>query len=969
YEPLQTTVRLLEGQLRSVPLSPKSNATFGNAKLIVKVFDKETSAALNDANVIIFNPLSKASYFEGYTVDGQYIADLPKGTVFAVAVSKAGFLRNVSQSATIRDDVTQQVVQLQKGGSALRATIVAKGGTVPLPNTIVSLYKFDGTLFDQQQAPFSGTVNFTGIDPDQNYLVSAYLTGYLPYATAFSSLETGELTIELEAEDATNTAKLGVYVTDAAGLAGNNASVDFKQIIDGVTVPTGLPTATTAYDGYVSVKVPVGYNILVSATQGLEAADANILVQSGENNIALRLKRIDSAKLLRVLGLDGNPVVNAWVLVTTQSGDGLFDDNISADGTALFDALTADIVNITVTLPDGNVFSSQENVKGKSEIIVRLKPNNESALAPPLQFMGLENADGSAANGLTPGKEYWARFELSWAEGDYRGGVHIRLGNDAEPFAESDDVGIVGFDAGGYSSFVLSRSYSPTPLPGNEALDLQNRTDAGAYAKWLEIYFDNPKGVQQFRVKIKAKETISKSSVFVHYRSWALIGAAYQRFPADAELGTESFSQSKTALYAATIPETLKLFSGSTTCAQDTCVTFSIVSQDGTVSDKTDFTTAGRGRVFALEAVIRSQKAVGALLKATTPKQQPKLFFTGSEVESFTQFIDNNATQTAMEINDLSILENVERRARIYFKPVQNGPATIHVEFLAEGTVVKDDFFFNVVDERSLLVAIDPPIVDVGQPFRVIVKDDSNKSVSNATVHIRDNLNAIVQTVVGSVRGTGNGGEYLFSGSIGGGEFSAEVTAPGFLPRTVPFTVSARDVLVLPDEISVKMRMGIPTAQYSVDLENRSGSLVRDIGVEIVPDSDWPTALTANAGTVSSLMPNKKAKLDISAAYSGDQNARYQGTARIIVRGYVVGKYPAVAQSRLTVSYNQPLDSNCLEFSPNNLTVYLAANGPSAGVDTAFSPNQYYSNYGNYNATSPTYFGNASPTNQQYYQS
>ncbi|MDO8625550.1 MAG: hypothetical protein Q7R47_05685 [Candidatus Diapherotrites archaeon] len=136
-----------------------------------------------------------------------------------------------------------------------------------------------------------------------------------------------------------------------------------------------------------------------------------------------------------------------------------------------------------------------------------------------------------------------------------------------------------------------------------------------------------------------------------------------------------------------------------------------------------------------------------------------------------------------------------------------------------------------------------------------------------------------------------------------------------------------------------------------------------------MPDSDWPTALTANAGTVSSLTVNKKAKLDISAAYSGDQNARYQGTALVIVRGYVVGKYPTVAQSRLTVSYNQPLDSNCLEFSPNNLTVYLAANGPNAGVDTAFSPNQYYSNYGNYNATSPTYFGNASPTNQQYYQS
>jgi hypothetical protein len=354
-------------------------------------------------------------------------------------------------------------------------------------------------------------------------------------------------------------------------------------------------------------------------------------------------------------------------------------------------------------------------------------------LSPPITFIGLENSDGTPADGLTPGAEYWARFEVSWVEGEYRGGVHVRVGNDAEPFAESDDAGITGFDAGGYASFALSRSFSPTPLPGDEALDQSNRGEAGQYSKWLEIYFDNPKGVQQFRVKIKAKEAISKQSVFLHYRSWAVIGSSYQRTPVDAELGTDAFSQSKTGLYATTRNETLKVFSGSTDCVQERGVTFRIVDEDGATFEKTEFTTAGRGRVYALEAVIRSQEAVGALLSATTPKQQPKLFFTGTEVESFTQFIDNNSLQTAIEINDLSVLENVERRARIYFKPVQFGPATIHVEFLAEGTVVKEDFFFTVSDERALFVAVDPSVVEIGKPFRVLVIDDANRPVQNAT--------------------------------------------------------------------------------------------------------------------------------------------------------------------------------------------------------------------------------------------
>jgi hypothetical protein len=46
----------------------------------------------------------------------------------------------------------------------------------------------------------------------------------------------------------------------------------------------------------------------------------------------------------------------------------------------------------------------------------------------------------------------------------------------------------------------------------------QEGGEAGQYSKWLEIYFDNPKGVQQFRVKIKAKEAI-----FVNFISYISI--------------------------------------------------------------------------------------------------------------------------------------------------------------------------------------------------------------------------------------------------------------------------------------------------------------------------------------------------------------------------------------------------------------------------------------------------------------
>ncbi|MBS3061448.1 MAG: hypothetical protein J4215_02590 [Candidatus Diapherotrites archaeon] len=959
YESKQSTIRLLDGQKQSIPLVPKQSAQFGNAKIIVKVFEKQTQLSLDDAHVVLLNPQSNASYSEGSTQDGQFIADLPKGTVFVARVSKGGYVKFVSAQQTVRDEEMQLNVELVKGGTKVRVTVQSKESSLPLAGTLVSLYKTDGSRVEEQSAPFSGTVDFSGLQPDENYFVGGYLTGFVPALEFFSPFETNELTLELETESTSNMAKFNVFVTGSDGLAGNNAGVSFFEVINGYTIPTGLPTVVTEYDGYVSIKAPVGKNILGRASRGLETGDANKIVALGENNVAIRMKLTDTAKRLRVLGFDGNPVVQAFLHVESPSKEVLFDGNIGDDGSILFDAKKSDSINVTVSLPDGNVFSSQEIVKGKSEVIVRLKPNNTDALAPPIKFLGLEQSDGTVVQSLTPGTEYWAKFQIDWVEGQYRGGVHVRIGNDNEPFAESDDVGIMGFDAGGFSSFAYSRSYSPLPSPGNESLDLRNKGEAGQYNKWAEIYFDNPKGTQIIRVKVKAKETISKQTVFLHYRAWSLVGTAYHRSPEDPELKNEQFSNSKTALYAQTNAETLSVFSTQPDCQGKACATFTIVSSDGETVQKSDFTYAARGRVYAIEATIRSQQAMGALIKATTPKQKPKLFFTGSEVESFTQFIDTNSTQTAMEINDLSVLENVERKARIYFKPVQDGPATIHMEFLGEDVIVKEDFFFNVGEDKTLFVAVEPGIVNLGSSFKVIVTDDKNKGVENATVHIRDNLNAIASSIVGSSSfGMGRGGEYGFGTTMGAGEFTAEVSAPGYEPKTVSFSISANDALRLPEEIILKIPMGQPTANMAVDLENISAGVIRDISTEVQQNGSWPYELSLNAGTVSSLRQGQKGKLDVTGTFAGDSNRVVQGEADVIVKGYVTGKYPAIASTHVIVSYNQPLDPHCLVFEPKELTVYLAANAPYPGVDGLLSPNKFYSDYSKYSASYAPYYSN-----------
>jgi len=971
YEQLDSTVRFLDGQIRSIPLEPKNSAQLGNASLLVRVFDKETSAPLSDAQIEIINPQSEDAYFSGFSIEGEYSANLPKGTVFVVKVSKGGFVSFVSTEQTLREDPTLLTVELAKGGNRVRITTQSAQSGLPLAGTRVALYRPDETLVEEQTAAFSGSVEFAGLNPDENYFASAYLAGYVPQSVLFSPLSTSEFTMELEPESESNTAELNLFVTGADGLAGNNANISFFEIISGIRLPLGLPVATTEYDGYATVKVPVGRNVLTRAERGLEIGDANRFITAGENNLAIRMDLRETAKRLRVLGIDGNPLPQGLVLIETQTGEILLDANLFEDGTQLFDAKTAEVVNITVTVPDGNRFTSQENVKGRSEILIRLSEPNSNSIAPVISFLGIENAQNESVSGLTPGTDYWLKFQIDWASGDYRGGVHVRLGNDSAVFADSDDAGVTGFDASNVSSFAYGRSFSPLPTPGNEALDLRNKGAAGEFNKWVELYFEKPSGTQVIRVKVRAKEIIEKKSVFVHYRAWALVGTAYYRTPADAELAGELFSQTKTALYAQTLDESVPVFSQTPECSSEVCAVFQIVSSDNQFFSKSDFAFAVKGRVYAIETRIKSSTALGGLLKATTPRQTPKLFFTGTEVESFTGFLDSNTTLTEIEINDISVLENAERKARIYFKPVQEGSASIRVDFIWEGDAVFEEFFFNVTEDRELFVTLEPAVVRLGEPFKVLVKDAAGNPVTNATVHIRDRLNAIVDTVLGNgSSGKGSSGEYSFGTSIGAGQFSAEATAPGFSPKTVSFDVASNDVFNLPEEIVIRIPPGQTAAESSIDLVNRSGTPVRDIGIEVLQNENWPASLRVNAGTVSSLRENQTGKIDFSVSYSGDQNAIVIGEAEVVVRGFVSGKFPAIGQSHLVVSYNQALDRNCLSFDQKQLVVFLAANAASPGVDSAFSPDRYYAEQSRFNAPySPQFSNPADRTNyNQFYQ-
>lgn len=960
YETIIQPYTFAEGSVPSIAMVPRGTALFGSANLIVKTFDKTTQIPLSDVLLRIINPQNEQGLAEAITVNGQFVLDLPKGTIFKIIATKSGYTVTSTEEFTLREDPTQIDIELQEGGNQIHVTVTEADSNISIFDAAVGLYTESAELLLEQKTPFTGGVDFLDLNPDQNYFVTAYKSGYVPQTIWITPLDTSEITLALETASTSNTGTLNVIVTDSTGFAANNTGLHFYELVVGKPIPTGLPTVLTEYDGFATIEAPANRNILVVAQKGFEKGDANIFIQPGmENNVAVRMKPIETAKLLRVLGLDGNPFWEGTALVKSVTGAVLLDENLSEEGTVIFDAKQYKNVDITIFDYDGNSFSEQVNVEGKTEIIVQWRENNVEALAPPITFLGIEDAEGKPVDGITPETDYWLKFQVDWIKGEYRGGLHFRVGNDQVTFADSEQIGITGFSATNVASFFYGRSYTAFPAPGNEAADFGNVGKAGNYNKWLELYYTNPEGSQLVRVKVRLKEGFSQMTLPIHYRDWSSIDGQYFRSPQDSELGRDAYSNTKTGLYAITFDEEVSLFTTKEQCMENVCAEYRFIATDGEATSPEEF-QALRGRVYALEISLRAKEEQGILLRASTDKTQPKLFFTGTEVETFTEFFDTDETDSVIEINDLSVLENGVRTARVYFKPFKAGNAHIKSEVIGEHLSLKKDFYFNIFEQSEMILSIEPEPVLMDEPFTINITDqNTGNPVTKATIHVKDETGSIVASTVGNnSQGNGLNGQYAFTESLGAGTFTIKATAFGFAPANYEFTISAHDMLRLPEEIFVSIPKNQQSGTESAFIENVSNQSLNEITIEIQKPDSWPLELDVVGQTSSVLKARQKGTMDITGTYIGDSNHHVVGTADLMVHAMVAGKYPAIASTRVTVSYNEPFDSNCLSFDKKELTVYLAGNQPLNQWDSGYSPygNAYRSPY-NYN--SPAYMNPA----------
>jgi len=921
YEELETQLSFSKDEVKTIEIYPKEIALAGKSSLLISVYDKDTKELIREAGIEIRDSKNDSLITSDTSIDGRYVADVEKGNSIRLIVSKEGYVNydsyDTGESRTLRGEQETWDVYLEKGGTKLRVNVFSAGTGIPIEGAAVQLYNLDSVVVDENFSNYSGYTQFSGLKVGNEYFVTAYLDGYLPARAKVKPSEQNSITLNLESTSSSNSAILTITIYDSLYRAVSDARLEFYEKFGDLIMPLGIPMIKTSFGGYASITAPVDKTLLIKASKGVEQGEGEKFIERGiRNEMQIVLERIDSVKELVLLDEFGNPFAGD-VKITDNTGRTLFDGNTEVDGSIIFDAKENERVNLTATGVDGNTFSEQVKLGGEDPTVVEVKKNKPSSLAPEIDLVGVLDSGGVEVQGITPDKDYWLKFEVNWTDSQYLGGVHIRIGNDSDSFVDSQEAGITGFDAEA-DSFVYGTSYHPTPSPGNESVDRQNRGRAGQLNKWLELSKKNPSDTQIIKVKVRARELAENTSFEVHYRAWGSFGGEYYRSPEDMDLGTRSFNQNKTGLYAKTFVETVKIFDSQPNCKGGVCASYKFFDSEGREIDVKEF-NAKKGEVYALELTLNSDNSENLTVKAGTRSDQ-KISLTGYEIGGFGIPFDNESTDVSLNIPSFSVIKGSEKKLRIYFKAKQEGSSFIKTEIFANRGVIADSHYFNIYADKELSIKIIPDKITPGTDFEVSLQDAvSGKPVSNGSVEIYDAQGKHVDTLT-----RGKDGKYSVKNTYGPGEYAVKVKAPGYAEAEAGFRIEKEGLLEFPELIVINIDKKTKKAFVQKELLNSSEFAVENIGFKLTDKERLFEEFSLVIEPPESLLGNRTGLVSITAEFDGPEEASLMGVAELEISGLVEGEVPVSVNSKIQVFYNKEIPNECLKFDKEKLVAYLA---------------------------------------------
>ncbi len=919
YEEYDNTISFSENEIPAIELMPILAGFAAKTDLLIEVRD-ETGEFAKNVLIKILNE-SGESIYEEDSETGTFQAQLDERKIVQIVVEKEDYLIFNSEPFTLTGDETQYTVNLRKGGEKLTITVVNQAST-PLSNAFVALHNFEGKFVDSKETGIDGIAEFANLDPNLAYFVSGSRSGFLAERMNVEPAKTENVILRLEGISPANSVNAKVFVFESEVSPANNSTVSFFEITEDKELPLGLPPARTNITGLVEFKVKPNTNVLVKAQRGLMESEASFVPEIGkENEIRIILELPPTITRLNFVDETGKHQKGS-VLITTESGDTLFDGKIES-GKILFNSDNYKSVIVNVELEDGTTYTEKLLIGNEKELSLTVAGEKNSGAKPELEFLGIFNEQGQKVEAISKEKPYYLKFKTVFAPGTAKAGLHVRLGPDSVKYVDSQGMGILGFDAV-TGNYFLGTTYTPEPLPGNESIDKQNSGGKESYNKLVELYYSEPNEIEIAKIKVQARQTFDAKEFDVHYRAWVETSGKIYREPQDKELGNERFSSVKSGLYAETQRTSVKVSESQVHCGENICADYVFVDESGLVFEENEFKPV-LGKTYALQMNLNSGQTVTPSVLISTEKQEPKILFSSYQVQAFGAFPGGDAKRVELRVEGLRILANQERNVRAFFKTDNAGSSFVNVKIALGENITEKTFYFNVSKQKEFEIEVVPEKIFVGDNFVILLTDTETGSlIENATIQLETTKNELVRTVIGNGSiDRGAGGRYLVKEGMGIGEYRAIISAPEYKTIEYPLLILEEGLIELAD---VKISLAHSQSKSGVNavLTNKSKFSLENVSIEIREDSQWPDELRLKLVTEPQKVgSNGKASFRIEAEYTGELEERAYGEADLIASGFIAGKFYSQTISRIRVSYNEQFDAECLAFDKKNIDVSM----------------------------------------------
>ncbi|MDO8647869.1 MAG: glucosaminidase domain-containing protein [Candidatus Diapherotrites archaeon] len=927
----------------TVKLVASSTGANGLASITFRVFDNETRQLIDGVLIKVFEKDSTAELSSDIAVQGELLEQIGKGKSIKWVASKEGYATFDSTAGeadflTLRNDAETVNVFLEAGGKTISVTAIDKESSNVLSEALITLFNARAEKVDANMTGFGGFVEFKDLNSESGYYISAFKDGYLPVSQKIFPKTSPTFRLEMERSIAGNAANAAVFTIDSKESPVANAALTFFEQTTSDLLPFGMPDSFTDVAGYYGSAFKAGTNLYVKASKDTATGDGNAILDAGSlNRIEIQIAAPSEIIELTILDENGNPINEGNVKITTDSGTVLFDGNIS-NAKVVFDSLGNKSVKVHVELPDGKTFDESLALTGAAMQELRIGQKENNGLAPEIRLLRLESLNGETVEGLVKGQEGFLVFETVWPEGEYKGGIHVRVGSDGIKNAESQEIAITGFNAEVQNHF-YGRTYNASPKPGNETIDFLNKGSEGKANKFVELYFDKPKGTKIIKIQARLSDAAALKQE-VHFRAWSLISSQFYRTPTDSTLALAEFNNQKLGLYAETSNEEITVFNAEqSSCSKELCASFKFLDAGFNSFEAKDF-KAVKGNVYALEVALSGKDTLNAVLNASTNRESPKIGFQGSDIEVFTEIPDTNSQDTGIQVKDITVEKGKETKARIYFKALAVGNSSIALQVTGKSSKT-ENFAFNIFEEKIMKASFNPLQGEAGKNFSVILNSADGEPVENATIIFKDSVsgNEVFRILGSAWLNKGKYGKYLVKGVFKAGLYTAEITAPGFRPLSASYTIASPGVLELPAELEIRIPSAAKTATAELVIKNNSSKEISNLIIEAIKPKGFDGTFVLDYTAISSMMANSTETMQLTASYNGTATTAHT-TVQLQASGIQGDSIPVTATTKVNISYNQKLDSSCLTINPASLQATLYYN-PMDSSQNNYSNSQY----------------------------